>query len=177
MYVPLVLSPPTHHPTLLGHHREPGGAPFVMQQLATANCFTHNSVYMLLLVSQFVLCFLWERGSFSFPLSSGGGTRSSQSLLQHPPLFWPSSQRIGRCEWCRPRDGGELKAGLPENWDFYSGHSWQRIFAGGQHEELRPWQKSWGRRLGIRKGVIKPQETPCSRASTPKPESVLCSPP
>ena len=48
-------------------------------------------------------------------------------------------------------------------------------FAGGQHEELRPWQRSWGRRLGIRKGVIKPQETPCCRASTPKPESVLCS--
>ena len=28
--------------------------------------------------------------------------------------------------------------------------------------------RSWGRKLGIRKGVIKPQETPCSRASTPK---------
>ena len=48
-------------------------------------------------------------------------------------------------------------------------------FAGGQREELRPWQRSWGRRLGIRKGGIKPQETPCSPASTPKPESVLCS--
>ena len=41
---------------------------------------------------------------------------------------------------------------------------------GGQREELRPWQRSWGRKLGIRKGVIKPQETPCSQASTPKPE-------
>ena len=28
--------------------------------------------------------------------------------------------------------------------------------------------RSWGRKLGIRKGVIKPQETPCSRASTPQ---------
>ena len=45
----------------------------------------------------------------------------------------------------------------------------------GQREELRPWQRSWGRRLGILKSVIKPQETPSSRASTPKPESVLCS--
>ena len=44
-----------------------------------------------------------------------------------------------------------------------------------QCEELRPWQRSWGRKLGICKGVIKPQETPCSWASTPKPESVLCS--
>ena len=41
------------------------------------------------------------------------------------------------------------------------------------------WEPAWGtppmakvmrRKLGIRKGVIKPQETPCSRASTPKPE-------
>ena len=40
--------------------------------------------------------------------------------------------------------------------------------AGSQREELRPWQRSWGRRLGIRKGGIKPQETPCFRASTPK---------
>ena len=49
------------------------------------------------------------------------------------------------------------------------------ITVGGQREELRPWQRSWGTRLGIRKGVIKPQESPCSRASTPKPESVLFS--
>ena len=42
------------------------------------------------------------------------------------------------------------------------------VSAGGQCEELRPWQRSWGRRLGIHKGVIKPQETPCSRASNPK---------
>ena len=41
-------------------------------------------------------------------------------------------------------------------------------YAGSQREELHPWQRSWGRRLGIHKGVIKPQETPCSRASNPK---------
>ena len=51
----------------------------------------------------------------------------------------------------------------------------QSLPAGGQREEFRPRQRSWGRRLGICKGVIKPQETPCSRESTPKPESVLCS--
>ena len=39
---------------------------------------------------------------------------------------------------------------------------------GDQREELRPWQRSRGRRLGIRKGMIKPQETPCSRASNPQ---------
>ena len=31
-----------------------------------------------------------------------------------------------------------------------------------------PMAKSWGRRVGIHKGIIKPQETPCSRASNPK---------
>ena len=50
----------------------------------------------------------------------------------------------------------------------------EMVFAGSQREELRPWQRSWGTKLGIRKGMIKPQETPCSRAYTPKPESVLC---
>ena len=45
---------------------------------------------------------------------------------------------------------------------------WQPTPVGSQCEELRPWQRSWGRKLGIRKGVIKPQETPCSWASTPK---------
>ena len=32
--------------------------------------------------------------------------------------------------------------------------------AGSQSAELRPWQRSWGRRLGIRKGGIEPQESP-----------------
>ena len=45
--------------------------------------------------------------------------------------------------------------------------------------ELRPWQRSWGRRLGIRKGGIKPQESPWKFSSNlpPKPESayfLLC---
>ena len=42
------------------------------------------------------------------------------------------------------------------------------IFARSQREELCPWQRSWGRRLGICKGGIEPQETLCSQASTPK---------
>ena len=39
---------------------------------------------------------------------------------------------------------------------------------GSQREELHPWQRSWGRKLSICKGVIKPLETPCSWACTPK---------
>ena len=55
------------------------------------------------------------------------------------------------------------------------------LTAGSQREELRPWQRSWGRRLGIRKGGIKPQESPWIFLSIypPKPESAyftaLCS--
>jgi len=39
---------------------------------------------------------------------------------------------------------------------------WRRKWqpAGSQREELRPWQRSWGRRLGIHKGRIEPQESP-----------------
>jgi len=34
------------------------------------------------------------------------------------------------------------------------------LVAGSQREELRLWQRSWGRRLSIRKGRIEPQESP-----------------
>ena len=36
---------------------------------------------------------------------------------------------------------------------------------GGQSEVLRPWQRSWGRRLDIRKGRIEPQESPWKSSS------------
>ena len=36
---------------------------------------------------------------------------------------------------------------------------------GGQREALRPWQRSWGRRLNIRKGGIEPQES-CWKSSS-----------
>jgi len=38
--------------------------------------------------------------------------------------------------------------------------------AGSQREALRPWQRSWGRRLGIHKGGIEPQESPWKFSST-----------
>ena len=80
------------------------------------------------------------------------------------PILWPADVKSWLI-WKDPDAGKDWR--LEE----------KGMTAGGQREELRPWQRSWGRRLGIRKGVIKPQEIPCSRASTPKPESVLCSPP
>ena len=38
-------------------------------------------------------------------------------------------------------------------------------YVGGQSEVLRPWQRSWGRRLDIRKGGIEPQESPWKSSS------------
>ena len=39
--------------------------------------------------------------------------------------------------------------------------------------ELRPWQKSWGRRLGIHKGGIEPQEFPWKFSSIYTPNESL----
>jgi len=36
----------------------------------------------------------------------------------------------------------------------------QRFIAGGQHEALHLWQRSWRRRLDIRRGGMEPQESP-----------------
>ena len=54
IYIPAPLSLP-HFPqhTHLGHHRMPGWAPCVILQLPTIY-FTHNSVYMLIILSQFI---------------------------------------------------------------------------------------------------------------------------
>ena len=71
------------------------------------------------------------------------------------PILWPADVKSWLI-WKDPDAGKDWR--LEE----------KGMTAGGQREELRPWQRSWGRRLGIRKGVIKPQETPCSWASTPK---------
>ena len=47
--------------------------------------------------------------------------------------------------------------------EFY--HCWE--------QELRPWQRSWGRRLGIRKGGIEPQESPWKFSSI-YPQTRVC---
>ena len=39
------------------------------------------------------------------------------------------------------------------------------LYVGGQSEALHPWQRSWGRRLDIRKGRIEPQESPWKSSS------------
>ena len=75
-----------------------------------------------------------------------------------------------------------------QNWFMWNdpdaGKDWRieemGVTAGSQCEELRPWQRSWGRRLGIRKGGIEPQESPWKFSSVyPKTRvcllSALCS--
>ena len=56
-----------------------------------------------------------------------------------------------------------------ESWTIKKAEHWrtvvleetlERSFAGSQREELRPWQRSWGRRFCIRNGGIEPQEFP-----------------
>ena len=39
------------------------------------------------------------------------------------------------------------------------------IIVGSRREDLHPWQRSWGRRLDIRKGGIEPQESPWKSSS------------
>ena len=54
---------------------------------------------------------------------------------------------------CKPRDpDSRYPTWLP--WSLHV------LIVGGQSEVLRPWQRSWGRRLDIRKGGIEPQESP-----------------
>ena len=59
-----------------------------------------------------------------------------------------------------------------EGFKSLTGHNFDKsnqqvlLDAGSQCEELCPWQRSWGRRLGIHKGKIEPQESPWKFSST-----------
>ena len=66
-----------------------------------------------------------------------------------------------------------LKVWSTHNWSNFSSSFSLLFFAGSQCEELHPWQRSGGRRLGIHKGGIEPQESPWKFSSVypPKPES------
>ena len=48
------------------------------------------------------------------------------------------------------------------------------VYAWSWCEELHPWQRSWGRRLGIRKGRIEPQESPWIFSSIYPPKTRVC---
>ena len=63
-----------------------------------------------------------------------------------PPIPWPphvKSWLIGK-DSGSGRDWGQEKGTTSASW----------------HEDLHPWQRSWGRRLNIHKGGIEPQESP-----------------
>ena len=49
--------------------------------------------------------------------------------------------------------------GVPKSWTRLSNWTELNLSARSQREDLHPWQRSWGRRLDICKGGIKPQES------------------
>ena len=54
---------------------------------------------------------------------------------------------------------GQKKAKMDVSfWSLALHKQWERPDC--QEQELRSWQRSWGMRLGIRKGEIEPQESP-----------------
>ena len=86
---------------------------------------------------------------------------------------WDTLDSLSILDWvlrCLHVQESEMFGGHPwacRTWTLYVKNGWEpRIYfdslstAGGQQEALHSWQSSWGRRLGIRKGGIEPQESP-----------------
>ena len=70
------------------------------------------------------------------------------------PLFTPATAEINVWRLCFSHTA------LSQSRQLVQGCCSNSTIAGSWREELRPWQRSWGRRLGIRKGRIEPQESP-----------------
>ena len=82
-------------------------------------------------------------------------------LLSHQGGMWKKKTRLtGRVRAPTDRTGLTGVLSLPAGREVWM---WQIV--GGQSEVLRPWQRSWGRRLDIRKGGIEPQESPWKSSS------------
>ena len=101
-----------------------------------------------------------------------------------PGVHWDSCPLS---QWCHPVISSSVvpfsscPQSFPASESFpwvNSSHGWP---VGGQSEALRPWQRSWGRSLDIRKGRIKPQESPWKSSSIYShnqslPALLLCAP-
>ena len=136
--------------------------------------------------------------------------QSSQSCVQRWEMYYKVDlqrsdaieiwgwRKYLRVPWTARRSKGSiLKEISPKYWleglmlklelEYFGHLMWKTdllektLIAGSRYEELQPWQRSWGRRLGIHKGEIEPQESPWIFSSIypPKPEfayfTALCS--
>ena len=74
---PLLLEPPTPHPTPLGHHRAQGQASSATQQLPICYLFTHDSVYMEKAMAPHSSTLAWK-----IPWTEEPGRLQSMGLLR-----------------------------------------------------------------------------------------------
>ena len=94
---------------------------------------------------------------------SKSGLKSESSFRNDWPLQEAASELIPR-DWAQAIQKEEQRTVWVKV--MFTTISWITLCsvhgtdAGSQREELRPWQRSWGRRLDIRKGGIEPQESP-----------------
>ena len=99
-----------------------------------------------------------EEPEIKLPTSTGSSKKqessrktSTSGLLTMPkPLTVWITINCGKF-WRR----WEYQTSWPASWETY-----MQISAGSRRETLHSWQRSWGRRLGLRKGGIEPQESP-----------------
>ena len=88
-----------------------------------------------------------------------------RTALKHSWDFYPiiltaaaAAKSLQSCPTlCDPIDGSPPGSPVP---GILQARTLEWVAVGGQSEVLRPWQRSWGRRLDIRKGGIEPQESP-----------------
>ena len=97
----------------------------------------------------------WNRGTGSLLM---GGVLRRQSLGDQPQTTLSCDSSATVAVVTLRANAKEAGAHLKPCCVCTSPVAWGSV--GSWREDLRLWQRSWGRRLGIRKGGIEPQESP-----------------